>query len=161
MQTICEKMLIFVLKFWKIGNVEKPEKPLDMDYVDDQVDDDEGPEIEMNWNLVTYLPEVGACQKNFNTVIAGYITANHQFLEDEAVRVVPGSTPVRKRMSSQSQDTPVRRLSQATGQPLTATEYAQDLVTGTFILRKHLKSFLKHSIFYITQQVNLHNDYLE
>ena len=46
---------------------------LDMDYVD-QEEDEDGPEIEMNWNLANYLPEGGACQKNFNTVIAGYIT---------------------------------------------------------------------------------------
>jgi hypothetical protein len=25
----------------------------------------------MNWNLATYLPEAGACQKNFYTVIVG------------------------------------------------------------------------------------------
>ena len=46
---------------------------LDMDYVDQEEDDDEGPEIEMNWNLANYLPEAGACQKNFNTVVAGKI----------------------------------------------------------------------------------------
>ena len=87
-----------------------------MDYVDQDEDDlDEGPEIEMNWNLATYLPEGGAIQKNFNTVIAGYITANYQFIEEEAQRIAPGHTPIRKRRSSQSQ-TPNRRLSQATGE---------------------------------------------
>ncbi len=25
----------------------------------------------MNWNLASYLPEAGACQKNFATVVAG------------------------------------------------------------------------------------------
>ena len=25
----------------------------------------------MNWNLATYLPEAGACQKNFYTVVVG------------------------------------------------------------------------------------------
>ena len=44
---------------------------LDMDYVDQEEDDEDGPEIEMNWNLAKYLPESGACQKNFNTVVAG------------------------------------------------------------------------------------------
>ena len=55
-------------------------------------------------------------------------------MEDEAVRVAPGSTPIRKRRSSQSQ-TPARKLSQATGQPQTATEYAQDLITGELAQR--------------------------
>ena len=43
----------------------------DSDNEEDDDDDDGSPEIEMNWNLSTYLPEEGACQKNFNTVIAG------------------------------------------------------------------------------------------
>jgi len=106
-----------------------------MDYVDQDEDDlDEGPEIEMNWNLATYLPEGGAIQKNFNTVVAGYITANYQFIEEEAQRIAPGHTPIRKRRSSQSQ-TPNRRLSQATGEPLTASEYAQDLIKGELTQR--------------------------
>ena len=41
---------------------------------DDEDDYDGSPEIEMNWNLATYLPEEGACQKNFNTVIAGIMS---------------------------------------------------------------------------------------
>lgn len=104
-----------------------------MDYVDQEEEEDEGPEIEMNWNMATYLPEAGAIQKNFNTVIAGYITANHQFIEEEAQRIVPGQTPIRRRHSTQSQ-TP-RRLSQATGEPMTAQEYAQDLIKGELTQR--------------------------
>merc|ERR1712048_385256 len=87
-----------------------------MDYIDDDEDEedgeDEGPEIEMNWNLATYLPEDGAIQKNFNTVVAGYITANFQYLEEEAIRVAPGTTPIRRRRYSQSQSNTPRRLSQ-------------------------------------------------
>ena len=53
-------------------NSESNTMELDMDYVDQEADEDEdGPEIEMNWNLAKYLPESGACQKNFNTVVAG------------------------------------------------------------------------------------------
>ena len=120
-------------------SAKKSKKTLEdgMDYIDEDDEDDEeeeeGPEIEMNWNLASYLPEEGAIQKNFNTVIAGYITANFQFIEEEAVRVAPGHTPVRKRRSSQSQ-TP-RRLSQATGEPMTPREYAQDLIKGELTQR--------------------------
>ena len=53
---------------------------------------------------------------------------------EEAERIAPGSTPIRKRRTSQSQ-TPARRLSQATGQPLTSQEYAQDLITGELAQR--------------------------
>ena len=55
-------------------------------------------------------------------------------MEDEAIRVAPGTTPIRKRRSSQSQ-TPARKMSQATGQPQTAQEYAQDLITGELAQR--------------------------
>ena len=55
-------------------------------------------------------------------------------MQEEAERVAPGSTPIRKRRGSQSQ-TPARRLSQVTGQPQTAQEYAQDLITGELAQR--------------------------
>ena len=34
-------------------------------------DDDESPDIDMHWNLASYLPEAGACRKNLYTVIIG------------------------------------------------------------------------------------------
>ena len=71
-------------------------------------DEDEGPELEMNWNLASYLPEAGACQKNFATVVAGYISAVYQYMQEELERVAPGSTPVRRR----------RRMSQQTQSPV-------------------------------------------
>jgi DNA polymerase epsilon subunit 1 len=60
----------------KNGNDEEKEeeqKQQETEFSDDE--DDSAPEIEMNWNLSTYLPEEGACQKNFNTVVAGYVMA--------------------------------------------------------------------------------------
>ena len=113
-----------------------------MDYIDDEEEDDT-PEIEMNWNMANYLPEGGAIQKNFNTVIAGYITANHQFIQEEAQRVAPGQTPIRKRTNSSQSQTP-RRLSQVTGEPLTAAEYAQDLIKGELTQR----------LFAVTQKIH-------
>ena len=39
----------------------------------------------MNWNLATYLPEAGACQKNFYTVVVGelvcFFTSNAKCIE--------------------------------------------------------------------------------
>ncbi len=37
----------------------------------DDEEDTSAPELEMHWNLSKYLPEAGACQKNFHAVIAG------------------------------------------------------------------------------------------
>ncbi len=113
---------------------EDVERPLE-DEDEDEQDEDDGPEIEMNWNLATYLPEAGACQKNFNTVVAGYITANHQFLEEESVRIAPGCTPIRKRRGSQSQTPNHRRSLTQIGQPQTPAEFAQDLIMGELTQR--------------------------
>ena len=41
---------------------------------DDEADDDESPDIDMHWNLASYLPEAGACRKNLQTVIIGEFT---------------------------------------------------------------------------------------
>ena len=76
----------------------------------EEEEEEDGPEIEMQWNLASYLPEAGACQKNFSTVVAGYITANYQFLQEEMERVVPGMTPVRRRRNI-SQVQPLTRFS--------------------------------------------------
>lgn len=38
---------------------------------EDDDGDDESPDIDMNWNLATFLQESGACQKNFYTVVVG------------------------------------------------------------------------------------------
>ena len=92
----------------------------------------------MNWNLATYLPEEGACQKNFSTVIAGYITAIYQYMLEENERVKPGSTPVRRRRASQfsQASTPARSQAQGQGQGATSVEeYAKELISGELTQR--------------------------
>ncbi|CAH1796227.1 unnamed protein product [Owenia fusiformis] len=69
----------------------------------DQSDSEDDPEIEMNWNLVKFLPEAAACQTHFNMIIAGYIHAIFNHLENEIQSHTPGSTPVRRRGGSQTQ----------------------------------------------------------
>merc|ERR1712029_225913 len=115
---------------------------------DAEEEEEEGPEIEMQWNLASYLPEAGACQKNFSTVVAGYITANYQFLQEEMERVVPGMTPIRRRRNqSQTQgSTPGRRSQKvsATGEPQTLEDYVQELVSGE----------LAQSLFTVTHKIH-------
>ncbi|XP_076662564.1 DNA polymerase epsilon catalytic subunit 1 [Halictus rubicundus] len=43
-------------------------------------EDDDSPEIVMNWNLMECLPKEAACQSSFNAIIAGYINAIYQFM---------------------------------------------------------------------------------
>jgi len=80
--------------------------------------------------MASYLPEAGNIQGNFNRVVVGYISALHNFLQEELDRVAPGATPVRRR-KNQSQLTPSRG-SQGTvgGEPQTVDAFCSELVEG-------------------------------
>ena len=56
-----------------------------------------------------------------------------QFLRDEAERVAPGSTPVRRRRNASSQTQSQRR--REGGDVLTVEEYARELVSGELAQR--------------------------
>ena len=103
--------------------------------VDDE--DDDSPEVQMHWNLASYLPIAGACQKNFNTVIVGYITSNYQFLQEEMGRIAPGMTPIRRRRTQSSQtQTPVRGKSyENQDENLSLEKYLQELISGELCQR--------------------------
>ncbi|EDO36342.1 predicted protein, partial [Nematostella vectensis] len=61
-------------------------------------------EIEMNWNIVKYLPTGASCQNFFQIVIAGHIHAMYKHALEERRIIEPGTTPIRRRGgSSQSQ----------------------------------------------------------
>ena len=109
---------------------------------DDDDDDEDGIEIEMNWNLASYLPESGACQKNFSTVIAGYISAVFNFIVEENERVAPGSTPIRRRKGSQTPQSQRRR--RITGESLSIDDYSKDLIAGE----------LSQRLFAVTQKIH-------
>lgn len=154
----------------KTPNGDESEEEDDKDeegteFSDDDDDNSDEPEIEMNWNMATYLPEEGACQNNFNTVIAGlsrilffetilklkchssvlgYITANYQYLLELAEKIAPGSTPVRRRRNSQfSQSTP-GKTRKSNGEALSVEEYAKDLINGELTQR----------LFSVTQKIH-------
>ena len=126
------------------GETEEREKENDGEETEDE---DDSPEVEMHWNLASYLPEAGACQKNFNTVIVGYLTANYQFLQEEVGRVAPGMTPVRRRRTQSSQTQTPRNNSQGrqnNEENQSVEEYAQELVSGE----------LSQRLFAVTQKIH-------
>lgn len=43
-------------------------------------DSEDEPEIEMNWNIMHFLPEAGACQTNFNVRIYTWTTQCSLFI---------------------------------------------------------------------------------
>ncbi|XP_022098482.1 DNA polymerase epsilon catalytic subunit A-like [Acanthaster planci] len=95
-------------------------------------------EIEMNWNVMHYLPTAAACQNNFNMIIAGYILAIYRNAQDEQRRTMPGNTPIRRR--GQTQETQL--AADETTTPSTVT-YAQGLIEGE----------LSQRLFAITQKI--------
>ncbi|XP_052253908.1 DNA polymerase epsilon catalytic subunit A-like [Dreissena polymorpha] len=101
--------------------------------------DSEGePEIEMNWNIMQFLPTAGACQTNFNMIVAGYILSVYNNLHEEQQRLTPGSTPVRRRHGTQSQPVP-----DTTTTP-SAVSFAQNLIQGE----------LAQQMFALTQKIH-------
>ncbi|XP_076438241.1 DNA polymerase epsilon catalytic subunit A-like [Babylonia areolata] len=87
-------------------------------------DTEEEPEIEMNWNLMRFLPTAGACQTNFSMMVAGYILSVYTRMQEEQRQVTPGNTPVKRRHASQTQ-----RVLDATVTPSVVT-FSQELVEG-------------------------------
>lgn len=79
----------------------------------------------MNWAIVNYLPDVGNCKVNFQTIVASYILAIHKHLRNEMDGFAPGETPVRRRRASQ---TPRRQHSNPV--MISTASYAKELVHG-------------------------------
>ncbi|KAK7073292.1 hypothetical protein SK128_028068 [Halocaridina rubra] len=99
--------------------------------------DNEGPVIEMNWNLADFLPEWCGCQTSFNNVIASYMNAVFEKLQEESGRFTPGNTPVKRRVGSQASRKPQEALQGY-------TEYAQDLISGE----------MAQKLYFITQKIH-------
>ncbi|XP_013399576.1 DNA polymerase epsilon catalytic subunit A [Lingula anatina] len=107
-------------------------------------DDDDDPVIEMNWNIVHYLPEAAACQTNFNMIVAGYILAVYKQVQEEARSMTPGNTPIRRRHTSQSQTQTNPAVKSMDGAATPAqVEFSQNLIEGD----------LTQQMFGITQKI--------
>ncbi|KAK3853994.1 hypothetical protein Pcinc_039493 [Petrolisthes cinctipes] len=102
----------------------------------DNEDEEEGPVIEMNWNMAEYLPKWCGAHTSFNNVVASYMNAVNEKLQEETGRFNPGQTPVRRRVSSQVTRKPTDALQNY-------TEFAQELVSGE----------LAQKLYFITQKI--------
>nr|XP_027207609.1 DNA polymerase epsilon catalytic subunit A-like [Penaeus vannamei] len=99
-------------------------------------EEDEGPVIEMNWNMAEYLPEWCGCQSSFNNVVASYMNAVYEKLQEESGRYTPGNTPVKRKVSSQATRKPQEALQGY-------VDFAQDLISGE----------LAQKLYFITQKI--------
>nr|XP_036870228.1 DNA polymerase epsilon catalytic subunit A isoform X5 [Manis javanica] len=57
--------------------------------------------LENNWNILQFLPQAASCQSYFLMIISAYIVAVYHSMKEELRRSAPGSTPLRRRGSSQ------------------------------------------------------------
>ncbi|XP_064102350.1 DNA polymerase epsilon catalytic subunit A-like [Macrobrachium nipponense] len=103
----------------------------------EEENEDESAVIEMNWNLAEYLPEWCGCQSSFNNVIASYMNAVYEKLQEESGRFTPGNTPMKRKVSSQSLSR--RPKDNVQGH----VEYAQDLISGE----------MAQKLYFITQKI--------
>ncbi|RLV97718.1 hypothetical protein DV515_00011497 [Chloebia gouldiae] len=63
--------------------------------------------LENNWNIAQFLPQAGSCQSYFLMIISAYIVAVYHSMKEELRRNAPGSTPIKRRSTSQvSQEAP-------------------------------------------------------
>ncbi|CAL8111322.1 unnamed protein product [Orchesella dallaii] len=118
---------------------EAEEENSDLEELNLSEDEDEL-EPDMRWALTSILPEVGNCKTNFVNVITSYILAIHKHLSSEVDGIIPGETPVRRRVSTQ---TP-RRKGNNPALMMNTTAYSREYVKGE--LAQHL--------FRIVQQID-------
>ncbi|XP_024876270.1 DNA polymerase epsilon catalytic subunit A [Temnothorax curvispinosus] len=86
-------------------------------------DDDDAPQIMMNWSLMECLPKEAGCQASFNAVVAGYINVVYQcMIENEANNSV---RPRRRHSQSQSFIAPL-----GLGALENTAEFAKKLISG-------------------------------
>ncbi|XP_015586460.1 DNA polymerase epsilon catalytic subunit A [Cephus cinctus] len=92
----------------------------------EEEEDDDTPEIVMNWNIMQFLPEEASCQASFSAIIAGYISAIYQFMcESDNANMTP--RPRKRRNTSLSQ-TLTRPL--GLGALENTSEFAKSLIMG-------------------------------
>ncbi|XP_046997014.1 DNA polymerase epsilon catalytic subunit 1 [Schistocerca americana] len=95
----------------------------------DDAEDDE-PTIVMNWNLLEFLPNIGGCRENVSAVIAGYISAVYQHMQESD----GPQTPVRRRRVTSSQ-TPSQLAPLGLAAHATAADFARNLIKEEMALR--------------------------
>uniref|UniRef100_A0A0A9Y3R9 DNA polymerase epsilon catalytic subunit n=1 Tax=Lygus hesperus TaxID=30085 RepID=A0A0A9Y3R9_LYGHE len=100
-------------------------------------EEEEGPEIVMNWNLSEFLPEEANVQGHFTTIIASYMSSIYQYLtQSEPVMGTPVRRPTTASQLTQTAPTGV-------GAHLSTADYAKKLISGD----------LSQKLFHICQRI--------
>uniref|UniRef100_A0A8C0HBU2 DNA polymerase epsilon catalytic subunit n=1 Tax=Chelonoidis abingdonii TaxID=106734 RepID=A0A8C0HBU2_CHEAB len=88
--------------------------------------------LENNWNIVQYLPQAASCQNYFLMIVSAYIVAVYHSMKEEMRRSAPGSTPVRRRPSSQASQEAVGEVGTMPGVITFSQDYVSNELTQSF-----------------------------
>uniref|UniRef100_A0A674IGW1 DNA polymerase epsilon catalytic subunit n=1 Tax=Terrapene triunguis TaxID=2587831 RepID=A0A674IGW1_9SAUR len=88
--------------------------------------------LENNWNIVQYLPQAASCQNYFLMIVSAYIVAVYHSMKEEMRRSAPGSTPVRRRASSQASQEAVGEAGAMPGVITFSQDYVSNELTQSF-----------------------------
>ncbi|XP_076064206.1 DNA polymerase epsilon catalytic subunit 1 [Oratosquilla oratoria] len=102
---------------------------------EDGTDNDEAV-IDMNWNLSEYLPEWCGCHTSFNAVVASFISAAFDKLQEEGRNFTPGNTPIKRKSGTQTNRNPQSALQGY-------IEFVQDLIAGE----------MAQKLYFVTQKI--------
>uniref|UniRef100_A0A670JRN3 DNA polymerase epsilon catalytic subunit n=1 Tax=Podarcis muralis TaxID=64176 RepID=A0A670JRN3_PODMU len=117
------------------GEVRKPaKKEEEEEEKEEGAEEDNGVEelLENNWNIMQYLPQAASCQNYFLMIVSAYIVAVYHSMKEEMRRSAPGSTPVKRRASSQVSQEPVGEAGVMPGMITFSQEYVTNELTQSF-----------------------------
>ncbi|OAD60585.1 DNA polymerase epsilon catalytic subunit A [Eufriesea mexicana] len=90
--------------------------------VEEEDEDENTPEITMNWNLMECLPQEAACRSSFTAIIAGYINAIYQFMCENEL-----NTTIKPKRRSNSQSLSAQL---GLGSLENTADFAKKLISG-------------------------------
>ncbi|XP_054248557.1 DNA polymerase epsilon catalytic subunit A [Indicator indicator] len=88
--------------------------------------------LENNWNIMQFLPQAASCQSYFLMIVSAYIVAVYHSMKEELRRNTPGSTPVKRRNTSQVSQEVLRETGAMPGMITFSQDYVANELTQSF-----------------------------
>ncbi|KAL2298672.1 hypothetical protein Nmel_015678 [Mimus melanotis] len=88
--------------------------------------------LENSWNIAQFLPQAGSCQSYFLMIVSAYIMAVYHSMKEELQRNTPGSTPIKRRSTSQVSQEALGELKAMPGMITFSQDYVANELTQSF-----------------------------
>uniref|UniRef100_A0A8C0VNH1 DNA polymerase epsilon catalytic subunit n=1 Tax=Cyanistes caeruleus TaxID=156563 RepID=A0A8C0VNH1_CYACU len=88
--------------------------------------------LENSWNIAQFLPQAGSCQSYFLMIISAYIVAVYHNMKEELRCNTPGSTPIKRRNTSQVSQETSGDLRAMSGMITFSQDYVANELTQSF-----------------------------